>query len=91
MAVFVPMPRKQLFSAEAVPPAQVAGVIAEIKKTEVLKSTVTMDIAVTWDKLETRIAFYELRIVKDNTTISEAETVHQLQYVRENIRIFCQQ
>ena len=85
MAVFVPMPRKQSFSAEAVPPAQVAGVIAnyEITKTEVLKSTVTMDITVTWDKLETRIAFYELRIMKDNTTISEAEIVHQLQYVRE--------
>ena len=82
--MFLPAPERHSYSAEAVPPAQVEGVSwkFEIKRKEVSKSSVTMDIAVGWEELETQVAYYQLRIVRENTNSSDVEPLHELQPVR---------
>ncbi|CAI7996552.1 hypothetical protein GBAR_LOCUS1897 [Geodia barretti] len=70
LAVLIPSQRKQTFSAEALPPAQVVGVTAELITpiAESKTSTVTLDIAVAWGEVEAEVAYYQLRVARDNTT-----------------------
>jgi hypothetical protein len=82
LVVLIPAPRRQTFSAEALPPAQVVGVTAELIKTiaESKTSTVTLEIAVAWEEVEVEVAYYQLRVTRDNTTGSAL--IDELQPVR---------
>ncbi|CAI8046059.1 Tyrosine-protein kinase receptor torso, partial [Geodia barretti] len=79
LVVLIPAPRRQTFSAEALLPAQVVGVTAELIKpiAESKISTVTLDIAVAWEGVEAEVAYYQLRVARDNTTGSTP--IHELQ------------
>ena len=80
--MFVPAPRRHTFSAEAVPPVQVVSVTAKLIKqiTELKTKSVTLDFAVAWDEVETEVAYYQLKVARDNKTVSAA--THELQLVR---------
>ena len=55
--------------------AELIKLIAESKI-----STVTLDIAVAWEGVEAEVAYYQLRVARDNTTGSTP--IHELQPVR---------
>ena len=80
--MLIPSQRKQTFSAEALPPAQVVGVTTELITpiAESKTSTVTLDIAVAWGEVEAEVAYYQLRVARDNTTGSTP--IHEIQPVR---------
>lgn len=80
-AVFVPAPLSKSYLAEAPPPDQVEGVMAEVDGTENSDPYITLSIKVEWEKVESDIAYYLLRVVWDNTT-GPASSIYHHQLVR---------
>lgn len=70
--VLVPAPRVcELFEAGAVRPEQVEDVQTQTKYKSVSGSTVVVDLDIVWNQVPTDPPYYELRILKDNSTSSE--------------------
>ena len=84
LVVLIPTPRTRTFSAAAITPDQVVEVKAdfEVKESDAVKGSVTLDITVEWEELNTQSIYYQLRVVRENTTGS-IEALHELQLVRK--------
>lgn len=87
LITLLPGPRVYEWPAEAVPPPQVEGLNVHFSIKEILssKSIIILDLVATWSDVDADYAYYELRLVKQNTTRDDIRSIHS----DEEVRRFC--